>query len=107
MTRCLANVTLLDLRRRRIAVFSKLETGVAKILQQSVALKVLPSNIALRRVCRVFMFFMFLCFYPCLMQVYSETSTQFIITSKRPLVLKEHCKEDPGGNLRISRNFLL
>lgn len=57
MTRCLANVTLLDLQRRRIAVFSKLETGVAKILQQSVALKVLPSNIALRRVCRVFMFF--------------------------------------------------
>lgn len=55
MTRCLDNVTLLDLQRRRIAVFSKLETGVAKILQQSVALKVLPSNIALRRVCRVFM----------------------------------------------------
>ena len=55
MTRCLDNDTLLDLQRRRIAVFSKLETGVAKILQQSVALKVLPSNIALRRVCRFFM----------------------------------------------------
>ena len=41
------------------------------------------------------------------MQVYSETSIQFIITSKRPLVLKEHCKEDPGDNLRTSRNFLL
>lgn len=36
-------------------VFSKLETDVATILQQSVVLKVLPSNIALRRVCRVFM----------------------------------------------------
>lgn len=55
MTRCLDNVTLLDLQRRRIAVFSKLQTGVAKILQQSVALKVLPSNIALRHLCRVFM----------------------------------------------------
>lgn len=100
MTRCLDNVTLFDLQRRRVAVFSKLETGVAKILQQSVALKVLPSNIALRQYSSVF--------YPCLMQVYSETIvTQFIITSKRPLVLKEHCKEDPGGNLRTSRNFLL
>lgn len=99
MTRCLDNVTLFDLQRRRVAVFSKLETGVAKILQQSVVLKVLPSNIALRQYSSVF--------YPCLMQVYSETSTQFIITSKRPLVLKEHCKEDPGGNLRTSRNFLL
>lgn len=107
MTRCLDNDTLLDLQRRRIAVFSKLETGVAKILQQSVALKVLPSNIALRRVCRVFMLNIPQFSIPALCKFTVKRVTQFIITSKRPLVLKEHCKEDPGGNLRISRNFLL
>lgn len=96
-----------DLQRRRVTVFSKLETDVATILLQSVALKVLSSNIPLRRVCRVLMLNIPQFFYPCLMQVYSETSTQFIITSKLPLVLKGHCKEDTGDNLRTSRNFLL